>query len=144
MVAWLKNKYGDFLVRRGLGHHRGLFYQRIRRNDTAAEAAHSASSGWSAVMSGHLDTVVDDKAVFARLSSLKKGDEVYVRDAAGQTLRFRVVEKEVCDEKEAPLAKIFNRADGLARLNLITCEGLWDQRTRNYSQRLVIYTERVG
>ena len=97
----------------------------------------------SAVIAGHLDTAVDDRAVFAKLSTLKKGDDVYVLDKMGQTIHFRVTKKEVYDDTEAPLDRIFDQGLTTARLNLITCDGVWNPKTKNYSERLVVYTERV-
>lgn len=97
----------------------------------------------SAVIAGHLDTAVDDKAVFAKLSTLKKGDDVYVIDKTGRKIRFRVTKKEVYDDTKAPLDRIFDQTVATARLNLVTCDGTWNPKTRNYSERLVVYTERA-
>ena len=97
----------------------------------------------SAVIAGHLDTAVDDKAVFAKLSSLKKGDDIYVTDKTGEKIHFRVTKKEVYDDTKAPLEKIFDQKGISARLNLVTCDGVWDPKAKNYSQRLLIYSERV-
>lgn len=97
----------------------------------------------SAVIAGHLDTAVDDKAVFAKLSSLKKGDDVYVIDKTGEKIHFRVTKKEVYDDTKAPLEKIFDQKGVSARLNLVTCDGTWDPKAKNYDKRLVVYSERV-
>ncbi len=97
----------------------------------------------SAVIDGHLDNAKDARAVFMNLSDLKAGDDIYVKDAAGQTFHFRVIESDVYDYNSAPLAKIFSQNDGRAHLNLITCDGVWNEKTKNYSSRLVIYSERV-
>ena len=97
----------------------------------------------SAVIAGHLDTVIDDKAVFAKLSTLKKGDNIYVVDTTKQKVHFRVMAKEVYDDTKAPLGKIFEQNIPAARLNLITCDGTWNPKTKNYNERLVVYSERV-
>lgn len=97
----------------------------------------------SAVIDGHLDTVKDANAVFIKLSELKSGDQVFVVDKSGQKIKFRVLGSEVYDEAKAPLEKIFGSVGTSARLNLITCDGVWNQKVHNYSQRLVVYTERV-
>ncbi|MDO8482212.1 MAG: class F sortase [bacterium] len=97
----------------------------------------------SAVIAGHLDTARDDKAVFAKLSNLKKGDDIYVLDKTGRKIHFRVTKKEVYDDTEAPLDRIFDQNVLTARLNLITCDGVWNPKTKNYSERLVVYSERV-
>src|SRR3989338_4583482 len=97
----------------------------------------------SAVIAGHLDTTVDDKAVFAKLSNLKNGDNVYITDKTGQKINFRVISQEVYDDTKSPLDRIFDQDIRTARLNLVTCDCVWNPKTKNYSERLVVYTERV-
>lgn len=95
----------------------------------------------TAVITGHLDSTKSDKAVFAKLSSLKVGDDIYVTDAAKQKIRFRVTDKQAYDDATAPLQKIFDQKGFMARLNLVTCAGAWDPKNQNYSKRLVVYAE---
>ncbi|MCR4311007.1 MAG: class F sortase [Candidatus Taylorbacteria bacterium] len=97
----------------------------------------------SAVIAGHLDTATDANAVFGNLANLKKGDDVYVIDDLKQIIHFKMLSTETYDEAEAPLEKIFNQRGGTARLNLVTCDGVWNQETRNYSERRVVYLERA-
>ncbi len=97
----------------------------------------------SAVIAGHLDTAIDANAVFADLSILKEGDLITITDKTGQEILFKVTGKEIYDEDKAPLEKIFDQSRGKRRLNLVTCDGTWNPKTKNYSQRLVIYSERV-
>ncbi|MBI2475995.1 MAG: class F sortase, partial [Candidatus Taylorbacteria bacterium] len=58
-------------------------------------------------------------------------------------IKFRVTDAAIYDETNAPVDKIFDRTDSAAHLNLITCDGAWNQKTRDYSKRLVVYAERV-
>ena len=97
----------------------------------------------SSAINGHLDTVTDSNAVFARLDEIKKGDEIYILDKDGQEIKFRVINTEIYDEAKAPLKKIFDQSKTSARLNLITCDGVWNQDKRDYNKRLVVYSERV-
>lgn len=97
----------------------------------------------SAALSGHLDNVRDANAVFARLSELKTGDDISVVDQDGQSIKFRVTDSAVYDENNAPLTRIFATGGTVARLALITCDGVWNQNKRDYSKRLVVYAERV-
>ena len=97
----------------------------------------------TAVVAGHFDTNRDQNAVFAKLSLLKVGSDIYVKDGSGQKIRFRVTAKEVYDDAKAPLEKIFNQKGFTSRLNLVTCGGTWDEKTQNYSKRLVVYSEWV-
>lgn len=95
----------------------------------------------SAVIDGHLDTVRDANAVFKDLSKLKYGDVIYIEDALGQTLKFKVTETASYDIKNAPVNKIFDYNTPVAKLSLITCDGVWNQKERNYNQRFVVYSE---
>lgn len=44
------------------------------------------------------------------------------------------------DDLLPPLQKIFGPANGTG-LNLIACNGIFDQGTKNYDKRLVVYAE---
>jgi hypothetical protein len=37
---------------------------------------------------------------------------------------------------------VFSSSDGLAHLNLITCEGTWNAAEKSYSNRLVVFTDK--
>ncbi len=97
----------------------------------------------SAVIAGHLDTAKDANAVFINLNTLKKGDDIYVEDKNKTKIHFKVTAIEVYDEATAPVEKIFNQTGEGSRLNLITCDGVWNPKTKSYSERLVVYSERV-
>lgn len=97
----------------------------------------------TAVIDGHLDTVRDANAVFANLSKLKKGDIIKVEDFSGQTINFQVTETATYDITNAPVDKIFEYNTNVSKLNLITCDGIWNQKERNYNQRFVVYSTMV-
>jgi len=92
----------------------------------------------SAVIDGHVDNGLGGPAVFAKLSELKTGDSIYIETQEGETLEFKVEEVTSYAVEDVPLEKLFNRADQ-PRLNLITCEGVWDQSAKMYDRRLVVY-----
>jgi sortase A len=94
-----------------------------------------------AVIAGHLDSTTS-RAVFWDLGRLEIGDDVQVRNDDGSLLTFAVVDKQLYAFDNAPLDKIFGPAD-LPELNLVTCNGVFDWRTKNYDQRLVVYTQQV-
>lgn len=93
----------------------------------------------NAVFSGHLDDYKQDPAVFWRLNDLEPGDIVTVVDVDGIERQFVVTGKEVYPYDQAPLARIFG-ASISADLNLITCNGIWNENAWNYDKRLVVYT----
>lgn len=92
----------------------------------------------SAVISGHIDGENGIAGVFADLSKLKKNDLLYIEDDKGTLTAFVVRESRIYDPGYAD--EVFSRNDG-AHLNLITCEGLWDETKRSYSERLVVFTD---
>lgn len=98
----------------------------------------------SAVVAGHLDNGFGLEAVFYNLNQLKAGDEVIITTDKGERAVFRVLSQEIYDYKNAPTGEIFNRKDGRALLNLITCDGTWIKSEKSYDKRLVVFTEMIS
>lgn len=94
----------------------------------------------NAVLAGHLDTPTGSEAVFYGLSTLKPGDTIQVKDENNNEQTFIVRNQETYETKEFPLEKVFGTNDK-KYLNLITCEGTFDQAEKLYSERLVVYAE---
>lgn len=97
----------------------------------------------SAVIDGHFGWVNGIPAVFDKLHKLRVGDSLTVDDDAGVTMTFVVRALRTFNLRENPVG-VFNSNDGLAHLNLITCEGVWNKSKQSYSDRLVVFTDRVG
>lgn len=95
----------------------------------------------SAVMAGHLDKITGAPAVFYKLSTLTPGDKITVVNRSGDNLIFKVTRISKYPDKQFPLQEVFAGPTDTARLNLITCEGVFDQKTKNYSDRVVVYSE---
>jgi len=93
----------------------------------------------SAVLAGHMDTATGKPAVFYEIKNLEIGDELMVSDRDGSAYWFKVTDKRTYKDADFPIPLVFERND-LARLNLITCAGRFDQGSRNYSDRLVVFT----
>ena len=96
----------------------------------------------NAVMAGHLDDSRGRPAVFGRLADLAPGDSVFVDMADGITHHFAVIEVADYPADAAPLTRIFG-LDFERDLNLITCDGAWNQDAQRYERRLVVYTRLV-
>ena len=96
----------------------------------------------SAVIDGHLNWWYGSAGVFGRLKSLKKGDVLSVQSDQGETILFRVSGLKLFREKDDATA-IFTSTDGKAHLNLVTCDGVWIHAVRAYSQRLVVFTDKI-
>jgi LPXTG-site transpeptidase (sortase) family protein len=123
-------------------------------NGTMAVPANANHVGWfsfgvepgvigNAVIAGHLDTSASADGVFRNLNNLKAGDDVYVNEGQRGIKHFKVSEVKTYSADNAPLNDIFGPADK-ARLNLITCAGKWDEKSHQYSHRLVVYSELVN
>ena len=95
----------------------------------------------SAVISGHYRWKNNTPVIFNDLHLLQKGDRVSVVDAAGVTTTFLVREVRVYGLHDNA-AGVFTSSDGKAHLNLITCQGVWDNVKKSYLQRLVVFTDK--
>ena len=93
----------------------------------------------NAVIGGHVDSR-NGPAVFYKLNKLSKGDEIIVKNKDGEKRTFVVLDKKEYPWDDAPLKSIFGYSPA-SSLNLITCTGDFDHSARNYSKRLVVYTE---
>jgi LPXTG-site transpeptidase (sortase) family protein len=94
----------------------------------------------SAVVDGHLG-LGTIKAVFSKLSMLQKGDAIMVVDAQGITASFVVRTTKLYNQDTQP-AEVFTSKAG-SHLNLITCNGDWEPGQRTYTQRLVVFTDKI-
>ncbi|MEJ0021666.1 MAG: class F sortase [Candidatus Doudnabacteria bacterium] len=96
----------------------------------------------SAVLDGHYGIWKNgDKSVFDNLYKLRSGDKLYIEDDTGTIMTFVVVGSKNY-EPDADSSDIFGSTDGKAHLNLITCEGVWDEAQKSYSKRLIVFTDK--
>ena len=96
----------------------------------------------NAVIAGHFDKASGAPAVFWNLDKLVVGDRVVVTDDNGKDITFAVVRKVKYPYNDFPLQEVFGSSTE-SLLNLITCQGGWNNTTKNYSHRLVVYAKRV-
>ena len=92
----------------------------------------------NAVVAGHFDSKTGP-AVFYKLNEMQPGDKVAVTDADGKNISFVVERIETYPEADFPLQEVFGETQE-ARLNLITCTGIYNLNSQNYSHRTVVYT----
>lgn len=95
----------------------------------------------SSAISGHVNWWNGATGVFRNLHKLKKGDKITVLDDKGAIISFVVRESRIY-KASADATDVFISNDGKAHLNLITCTGTWNKRTQQYSQRLVVFTDK--
>lgn len=97
----------------------------------------------SAVIGGHFGIKSNVPFVFYNLSKLKIGDNVYIIDDEGNTIKF-VVNSTALFASNADATTVFTSSDSLAHLNLITCEGIWNEVAGEYPDRTVVFTTEVS
>ena len=95
----------------------------------------------SAAIAGHVDWWHGATAVFKNLHKVRPGDAIAVRDDKGTVISFFVRETRRFDPA-ADATEVFTSDDGKAHLNIITCDGVWDTRTKQFSKRLVVFSEK--
>lgn len=97
----------------------------------------------TAVIAGHYGSLNGKYSVFSNLSSLKPGDKLQVEDHLGALTSFVVRDSRMYDPA-ADAKDVFTSSDNNAHLNLITCEGTWNNNQQTYSQRRVVFTDLVA
>ena len=96
----------------------------------------------SAVILGHVDSY-QGPAVFFRLRSLQAGDQVEVSLADGMIARFVVNTVATYPKEQFPAQQVY-ASHGSSELQLVTCGGKFDTRTRSYLSNVVAYTSLVA
>lgn len=97
----------------------------------------------SSVITGHYGVWKNGaQTVFNKLHTLRKGDRLSVKNNAGVTTTFVVRELRLYGKNDKAV-DVFRSSDGKAHLNLITCEGVWNEAQKSYSKRLVVFTDKV-
>ena len=96
--------------------------------------------GSNAVFAGHVDYHDYGPAVFWRLREVHEGDEIEVALEDGTTYKYSVTSAHVYGADEAPVEAIVGPTEHDS-ITLITCEGTFNTRTREYDRRLVVRAE---
>lgn len=101
----------------------------------------SPGENGNAVIAGHYGWENKKGSAFDNLYKLREGDKLYIENDKGETISF-VVRESRRYEPKGDASDVFNSTDGKSHLNLITCEGVWDKSTQQYTKRLVVFTDR--
>jgi len=96
----------------------------------------------SAVIAGHYGWKDTVPSVFNNLNKLNKGDTISSYDGQGREITFVVTKAELY-EPDQDATDVFKSKDGKSHLNLITCQGSWNNSARTYTERLVVFTDLV-
>jgi LPXTG-site transpeptidase (sortase) family protein len=96
----------------------------------------------SAVIAGHYGWKDGVPSVFNNLNRLVAGDVISVYSKEGTVEKFSVQTiRQYAPSDDA--TAVFKSDDGKAHLNLITCQGTWSKSEQTYSERLVVFTNRI-
>jgi len=95
----------------------------------------------TAVIAGHYGLNNKKKSAFDNLYKLRKGDKIYTEDDKGIITAF-VVRGNRRYDPEADASSVFGSNDDKSHLNLVTCEGEWDEVSESYPTRLVVFTDK--
>jgi sortase A len=103
----------------------------------------SQKPGWSgnAVFAGHVDYVNYGPAVFWNLRNLEMGDEVKIVLSDGTEYSYHVISEAAYSSDEAPVQDIVGPTDSEV-VTIITCNGTFNTKTREYDKRLIVRAER--
>jgi len=96
----------------------------------------------SAVIAGHYGWKDGVPSVFNDLNILKVGAVVSTYDAKGGVRNFAVTAIRMYNPDD-DATQVFVSTDGKAHLNLITCQGSWNNTEQTYSERLVVFTDEI-
>jgi LPXTG-site transpeptidase (sortase) family protein len=95
------------------------------------------------VVAGHVDDREQGRGAFFDLRAIAVGDEVEVRDDAGELTTWRVTGRRTFEKESLPIDELYERT-GQQRLLLITCGGDFDRAARSYESNVVVEAVRVA
>jgi len=96
----------------------------------------------NAVIAGHYGWKNRSPSVFNDLHTLVKGDTISTVAEDGKVMTF-VVSRLATYAPEQDATDVFISNDGKAHLNLVTCQGSWNNSIQTYSERLVVFSDLV-
>ena len=105
------------------------------------QSSKPGSQGGASLIDGHVSGPTQ-KGVFYNIKNLKNGDLVIIELGNGSKLDYKVVKVEVKKSEEVNMSKMLvPEIAGTHGLNLITCTGKFDSKTRTYADRALVYTK---
>lgn len=81
--------------------------------------------------------------VFNNLNKLNHGDIIYIEENNGVTVPFVVTGSQIYHPNQND-TNLFVSSDNLSHLNIITCQGKWNPSNKTYSDRLVVFSNRLS
>lgn len=107
------------------------------------QSAKPGSPGGASLFDGHVSGPTQ-KGVFYKIETLKQGDIVTVERGDGSKLEYSVVKVDVTKAADVDMSKMMLPITvGKHGLNLITCTGKFDPKSKTYESRALVYTQFV-
>ncbi len=91
----------------------------------------------SSVITAHYDTPTGAPALFYKLKTIEKGDEFFIVDEKGKKIEYVVQQAKNIPVSTFPKDLIY-KDKGFSQISLITCSGIWNPLSRDYSSRYVV------
>lgn len=125
----------------------------LNKDKTVQVPADPDDTGWyqygptpgqigSSVILGHVDSK-SGPAVFQRLRTLEKGDEISVGLVDGSVAHFVVDKLATYKNANFPADRVYG-SRGFAALTLVTCGGPYDYKKKTYTANVVAYSSLVS
>ena len=94
------------------------------------------------LIDGHVSGRKND-GVFKDLEKLNEGDQFLVQLGDGSEIKYRVIGKRSASVKDSVSIMFSQNPKVSSQLNLVTCSGKYDEKTRSYDERLTVMAERI-
>lgn len=121
----------------------------IDKNNTVVAPNNIFFTGWFtgsappgdegiSILDGHVRGRYND-GVFRKLIEISNGEVIKVQMGDESWREFEVLSKKIYDTKDSAKALFSPKIQsGKSELRLITCDGVYDKKTREYSKRLIV------
>lgn len=94
------------------------------------------------LIDGHVSGRRND-GIFKDLEKLKEGDEYSVELGDGTTINYKVIGKQSAPVNDSVGIMFSQNPKVSNQLNLVTCSGKYDEKTRSYTERLTVMSEQI-
>jgi len=97
------------------------------------------------VIDGHVNDVRNQPGIFFTLDTLVVGDQLQIQRGDGQLFAYSVVKVEQKPTTQVDMAAVTRpTTPGKEAVNLITCGGIYNKASHTYSDRVIVFTERIN
>ncbi|QQS26931.1 class F sortase [bacterium] len=94
------------------------------------------------LIDGHVSGRKND-GVFKDLEKLNEGDQFLVQLGNDSEVKYRVIGKRSAPVADSVSIMFSQNPKVSSQLNLVTCSGRYDEKTRSYDERLTVMAERI-